>query len=202
MKRDGKRSSVISNFFPFVHLRHASNLLGVIKNSACDCPSQLLYFVYFFSLSSLSHLDSELFFFLFKSRSYQLFSPILLLSERDSKNMIMTLHCSLKSIKQPRFERDRAERYDKESCEIHEIKNKSFHSPLPRYRVKHQNIFKGFLFVVLLVVDVGWPCGKKLWKILIIFTWNSLKNFFQVFLIASPAQFQPVICVIPTTKRN
>lgn len=74
---EAKRSSSSLIFFssPSSHLRHIVVWVCVIKNSACDCPSQLLYFVYFFSLSHRFFDSLKLpFFFLFKSRSYQLFS--------------------------------------------------------------------------------------------------------------------------------
>lgn len=102
-----KKKLVISNIFLF---SPPPSPLGVIKNSACDCPSQLLYFVYFFSLSPSLGLWA----FLFKSRSYQLFLQFFSASE----NMIMTLHCSLKSIKQSRFGWDQGS----DTIRNHEIK--------------------------------------------------------------------------------
>lgn len=133
-----KKKLVISNIFFLSFSSAISPWLGVIKNSACDCPSQLLYFVYFFSLSSRSHLDSELFFFLFKSRSYQLFPH----SSPERARLWKYDHDSTLF-----FEEHKAVPLWKRSLRYDTIRNHSrfsklkLHLHLPRYRVKHQNIF-------------------------------------------------------------
>lgn len=99
------RSSSSSLIF---QLEFEKKIQTIIKNSACDCPSQLLYFHFYRTSRICLGLSLfTLFFFLFKSRSYQIFIFCLshlshihnkeatrMIRERI-KIMIMTLHCSL-----------------------------------------------------------------------------------------------------------